>query len=132
MKINRHQTRELAFQTLFALESNQETQPQALFDELTAGQVDELPPYFTTLVTGVQQHATELNELIQTHLAAKWTVDRLNKADLIILQLAVYEIKFSEQVPRNVAINEALELTKQFSDDQATNFVNAVLDQITE
>ncbi|USS93866.1 transcription antitermination factor NusB [Fructilactobacillus ixorae] len=132
MKINRHQTRELAFQTLFALKSNPETQPQALFDQLTARPGDELPPYFTTLVTGVQQHVAELNELIQTHLAAKWTVDRLNKADLIILQLAVYEIKFSDQVPRNVAINEALELTKQFSDDQATNFVNAVLDQITE
>ncbi|USS87560.1 transcription antitermination factor NusB [Fructilactobacillus hinvesii] len=130
MKINRHQIRVLAFQTLFAKENNQETDPDTLFRELTYGKVDPVPAYFQELVTGVQQHRSEINDAIQAHLATNWKLERLNKADLIILQLAVEEIKFSTEVPRKVAINEALELTKQFSDQQATNFVNAVLDQI--
>ncbi|USS91149.1 transcription antitermination factor NusB [Fructilactobacillus carniphilus] len=132
MKINRHQIRVLAFQTLFAKENNAETQPETLFRELTAGKVEPIPTYFLELVNGVQQQQPEINETIQTHLATKWKLGRLNKADLIILQIAVYEIKFSTEVPRKVAINEALELTKQFSNQQSTNFVNAVLDQIKE
>ena len=57
----------------------------------------------------------------------KWTTDRMGRAELTILRLAVYEILFDEDVPTGVAINEAVELAKKFGQDGAGAFVNGIL-----
>ncbi|WP_413627258.1 transcription antitermination factor NusB [Fructilactobacillus vespulae] len=129
MKVNRHQIRELAFQTLFALESNDEINVDECFHYITKNDANEIPDYYHELVFGVREHQSEINEAIQPLLDSKWVVSRLNKADLIILQLAFYEMKFVDDVPAKVSINEALELAKKFSDDKSVNFINAILDK---
>lgn len=60
-----------------------------------------------------------------------WRVSRMGKADLSILRLAVYEMKFDEEVPVGVAINEAVELAKQYGQDESASFVNGILGKLS-
>lgn len=61
-----------------------------------------------------------------------WKTTRMNKIDLAILRLAVYEMKWDEEVPEKVAINEAVELAKKFSGEEGPAFVNGVLAKIAD
>jgi len=60
-----------------------------------------------------------------------WKTTRMNKVDLTILRLAVYEMKWDEDIPTGVAINEAVELSKRFSGEEGPSFVNGVLAKLT-
>ena len=62
--------------------------------------------------------------------ARGWKTGRMNKVDLTILRLAVYELKWDEEIPVGVAINEAVELAKKFSGDEGPAFVNGVLGKV--
>ena len=78
---------------------------------------------------------TEKVEEIDTILNEKttgWKTTRMNKIDLAILRLAVYEMKWDEEVPQKVAINEAVELAKKFSGEEGPAFVNGVLARIAD
>ena len=70
-----------------------------------------------------------IDELINAN-AKGWKTTRMNKVDLSILRLAVYEMKWDDEVPVGVAINEAVELAKMFSSDEAPSFINGVLGKI--
>ena len=71
----------------------------------------------------------EIDEQISAHTNA-WNLERLGKAELSILRLATYEILLDEQVPRKVAINEAVELAKKYCNEKAAPFINGVLSKI--
>ena len=64
--------------------------------------------------------------------ATGWKTSRMNKVDLAILRLAVYEIKWDDDVPVKVAINEAVELSKKFGGDESSSFVNGILGKIAK
>ena len=68
----------------------------------------------------------EIDALLNAHTTG-WKTSRMNKVDLSILRLAVYEMKWDEEVPVGVAIDEAVELAKKYSSDEGPAFVNAVL-----
>jgi N utilization substance protein B len=130
LSLTRHEIREKAFQALFALNSNPEADENQLYQQLlNPDETDELeiPSYLSTLVTGVLTHQTELDGLIQPYLSSTWSLDRLAKTDLIILRIAFFELNYVDDVPGKVAVNEAIELTKAFSDDQSRKFVSGVL-----
>ena len=74
-------------------------------------------------------HLTEIDEKIN-NITDGWKTSRMGKVDLAIIRLAVYEILFDEDVPTSVAINEAVELAKQFGTDDSPSFVNGVLAKI--
>ena len=76
-------------------------------------------------VEGVHEHMEEIDAVI-ANSAKGWDPERMNKVDLAILRLAIYEMKFGE-TPVGVAINEAVELAKKFSSDEAPAFINGVL-----
>ena len=76
-------------------------------------------------VEGTREHMAEIDALIEQS-AKGWDPERMNKVDLAILRLAVYEMKWGE-TPVGVAINEAVELAKKFSSDEAPAFINGVL-----
>ncbi len=90
----------------------------------------ELPDYLLALVGGVREHTTQLDEAISQHLSANWSLNRLAKTDLIILRVAVYELLEVADVPAKVAVNEALELAKKYSDERSRKFINGVLSAI--
>ncbi|MEY8441242.1 transcription antitermination factor NusB [Lactobacillaceae bacterium 24-114] len=126
MTANRHQVREEAFQILFAMQSNPEASLESIYESLPHHS-KEVPEYLTTLVNGVRDHQEELDEQISSLLAEGWRINRLAQTDLIILRLAIYEIQYVKTVPTVVAINEALELAKTFSNDKSRKFINGAL-----
>ena len=69
---------------------------------------------------------TELDQTIN-HVSSGWKTSRMSKVDLTILRLAVYELKYDEDVPVKVAINEAVELAKKFGQDESASFINGIL-----
>lgn len=78
---------------------------------------------------GIVENKAKIDEVIMSGLE-NWDIDRLSKVDLSILRIAVYEILFSEDIPNAVAVNEAVELAKLFSEDKAPSFINGVLGNI--
>ena len=71
----------------------------------------------------------EIDELLNAN-ATGWKTARMNKVDLTILRLATYELKWDEDVPVGVAINEAVELAKKYSSEEGPSFVNGVLGKL--
>ena len=129
MSMSRHDIRRLAFQTLFAMSSNPDAVATDVY-QTVLGKDIEAPEYLTQLVDGVNEHLAEIDEAISAHLKKEWPISRLIKTDLILMRIAVYEIKFVEEVPNKVSLNEALELAKEFSDETSRRFINGVLSNL--
>lgn len=129
MSMSRHDIRRLAFQTLFAMSSNPDAVAADVYQTVLGSNI-EAPEYLTQLVDGVNEHLAEIDEVISAHLKKGWPISRLNKTDLILMRIAVYEIKFVDEVPDKVSLNEALELSKEFSDETSRRFINGVLSNL--
>ena len=91
-----------------------------------------VPVYLDQLVAGVCHYKEALDEVIQSHLKAGWKIQRLSKMDVTILRIALYEMIYVDNVPNRVALNEAIELAKTFSDDQSRKFVNGILSTVNQ
>jgi N utilization substance protein B len=83
-------------------------------------------PFTRQLVEGVDEHREELDELIRRH-SQGWTLERISPLDRNIMRVALYEVRHREDVPTEVAIDEAVELAKRYSGADAPGFVNGVL-----
>ena len=83
------------------------------------------------LVKGVWSHERELDALI-VRFSKNWKLARIAKVELTILRLAVYEILYSPDIPLRVALNEAIELSKRYGDENSRNFINGILDAIAK
>ncbi|KKI54425.1 MAG: transcription antitermination factor NusB [Staphylococcus equorum] len=127
--MSRKESRTQAFQTLFQLEmKNSELTIEEAISFITDENPDLEFDFINWLVTGVKDHETILDEKIRPHLK-DWTLDRLLKTDRIILRMSTFELLHSS-TPQKVIINEAVELAKQFSDDDHYKFINGVLSNI--
>lgn len=82
--------------------------------------------YLTRKTDDICLHLDEIDTLINEHVE-KWKTSRMAKAELAIIRLAVYEMKYEEEIPVSVAINEAVELAKIYGSDNGAAFVNGVL-----
>lgn len=82
--------------------------------------------YISHTVLGVAEHCAEIDESIEAHLKG-WTKNRLSRVALAILRLAIYEIKFIDEIPDSVSVNEAVELAKTYDDEQGAAFINGLL-----
>lgn len=131
MSLSRHDIRKIAFQTLFALGSNPDANSEDIYQELLdEDNNDSDLSYLNELVDdGVLDHQSEIDMEITKYLRKNWNIGRLNKTDLIILRIAIFEIKYSD-VASKIAVNEAVELAKEFSDDKSYKFVNAILQNL--
>jgi N utilization substance protein B len=85
-----------------------------------------LNDYTVALVTGVEDHRDEIDDLVNA-VAIGWTVDRMPAVDRATLRVAVWELRYSEQVPAAVAISEAVAAARELSTDESPRFVNGVL-----
>lgn len=82
--------------------------------------------YIKTTILGVSQKKVELDAVIEK-CAPEWPIDQIALIDKSILEIAIYELKYTKDLPPKVAINEAVELSKQFGNDNSSKFVNGVL-----
>ncbi len=89
----------------------------------------EIFEYASRCVAGVVENLSELDETLETY-AQGWTIARMPALDRAILRLGAWEILFNEDVPDAVAVNEAVELAKEFSTDDSPGFVNGLLSKI--
>ncbi len=83
--------------------------------------------YAWTLVEGVFDNYVSIDEIITRH-SQHWKLNRIAKVELTILRLSLFEMLFCPDIPLKVAMNEAIELAKDFGDDNSKTFVNGVLD----
>lgn len=135
--MKRREQRECIFQLLFRVEFNgqEEMSEQAgLFleeirDEQEAKERDEV--YILEKYKKVAEQLPQIDAMLNES-ARGWKISRMGKVELTILRLAVYEMKFDEDIPEKVAINEAVELARKFGGDDAPAFVNGVLAKLAE
>lgn len=100
--------------------------PNKVFDEIAVHRT--VPKGFAwELVEGVWANAPELDEVI-TKFSRNWRVDRMGRIEITILRLGIFEMLYRTDIPAKVAINEALELAKEFGEDSARSFINGILD----
>ena len=109
------------------MNANPKADPLQLFKALVKSHDVNYPEYLIRLVDGVNHHRADLDDQISHFLNADWTIDRIAKTDLIILRIAFYEIDDVKDVPDKVAVNEAIQLAKKYSDDRSRRFINGVL-----
>jgi N utilization substance protein B len=130
--ISRRSAREQAFILLFEMCFCQDDFSIDLVKENALDSRDvEFCDYAEKVALGVNEHKDELDEIIDAHLKKGWKINRLSKVTLAVLRLAIYEMKYEEDVPFSVSINEAVELSKKFSIDES-GFVNGVLGAISK
>lgn len=132
--MKRTEAREHIFKMVFGLEFNTaDEMPQQLelyFDQLEEAKEKDRE-YIQKKAQAVAEHIEEIDRLINEHTTG-WKTTRMNKVDLTILRLAVYEMKWDDDVPVSVAINEAVELAKRFGGDESPSFINGVLARIAD
>lgn len=127
---SRHIARERAIQLLFQLDYNEAEDREKAFDEFWDSFEDkpDVRPFTDELVHGVLEHRDSLDREIQRY-AKNWDLKRMGGVDRNVLRLALYEIQHRKDIPPVVSVNEAIELAKELSTDEAAKFVNGILDQ---
>ncbi len=126
----RRQARSIALQTLFETDAVNHAPLKVLERHLEINPVPaEAGEFALLLVSGVVDNRDKLDELISSS-APNWPMDQMAKVDKNILRLAIFEILFNNDVPTRAAINEAIELAKNFGSDSSSRFVNGVLGAI--
>ncbi|WP_294376308.1 transcription antitermination factor NusB [uncultured Clostridium sp.] len=130
--MNRKLSREKTMELLFGMTCSKDRAVEAVetFVENYEGNIKEIDlTYVKRALIGIENNIEAIDEAISSNLQ-NWKIDRISKVNLAILRLAAYEIIFDEDVPKNVAINEALEITRKYSDEKSVSFINGVLDKI--
>lgn len=129
----RRRSRELAMQVLFQGEFEKDLnveQGLALYRESFDSE-PEIWDFAKNLIRGVILHREQIDQKIQSH-SSHWKLDRMSIVDRNILRIAAFEMMFlQEDVPRNVVINEAIEVAKKFGATDSSGFVNGILDQLS-
>ena len=127
----RRRSRQRALQILFLWDARRQPVDEAInayYDTLYSEEQPERDPFVAELVRGTVAHLVEVDARISRH-AEHWRMERMPAVDRNILRLAVYEMT-GMGAPPAVAINEALELARRFSNEESVHFVNGVLDAI--
>lgn len=83
------------------------------------------------IVDGVRDHIDEIDKIIE-ECAPDWPIDKIAKIDLVILRIAIFEVLFGKKTPVKVAIDEAVEIAKEFGNDTSHKFVNGVMGTVVE
>lgn len=127
--MKRRTAREKALQALFQIDVS-EVDPKEAIDHVLDGESSDA--YLVKLVLGVVENLEQIDSLLQSHLE-KWTMDRLATVDRNLLRLSTYELLYCrEDVPANVAIDEAIEVAKIYGDEQSSKFVNGILSKVKQ
>lgn len=125
---NRSELREIIMKVIYQVNILEETKLDYNLSDLIKEQLEVKNDFVNETVDGIVEHKKELYELANKYLN-NWTIERLNKVDQAILALGIYELMYTE-TPSVVAINEAIELSKLYSDESVTKMINGVLDKI--
>ncbi|NFD78083.1 transcription antitermination factor NusB [Clostridium botulinum] len=139
--MNRRKSREVAMRLLFQTTLNGENLEEVLENLKDVRESEEITKekdyesvdlkdvdidYVKRIIKGIEENKEEIDEKIKGNLK-NWKIERLSKVDLSILRLCTYELKFEEDIPNRVSVNEAIELAKKYSGEKSATFINGVL-----
>ncbi len=127
---NRHKAREFTLQLLFALDFNPqkiEKTTEMFWNDLSVP--SEVRSFSDELVNGVHSKRDKIDDILAKY-SENWTIDRMTGVDRNILRMAIFELLYKPEIPKNVTINEAVEIGKKFGSDDSGAFVNGILDRI--
>ena len=127
--MTRHRLRECLFKAVFQLSFTEDVD----IDVSTLTNEEQGEPelsdverdYIVIKLENIKNHLEEIDSAIEK--SSSWKINRIGKAELSILRVAVYEILFDDAVPEKVAVNEAIELAKVYADDKSGAYINGVL-----
>ena len=127
--MTRRETREHVFLMLFRKDFHEakelDEQIELYISELEKPTIEEYS-YLTSRFQAIVAKLEEIDTIL-SEASSGWKLNRMGKVDLTILRLAVYELRFDDDIPGKVAINEAVELAKKFGGDESPSFINGVL-----
>jgi N utilization substance protein B len=131
--MSRKQSREFAMQLLYQMEirggdenDDREAQMSLAFEESERSYVANDRNYIEDVVRGVFANLGELDSIVENN-AKGWKLSRIAKIDLSILRLCIYEIKYRDDIPFVISINEAVELAKKYGAEESGSFINGIL-----
>ena len=131
--MTRKQARENAFMIVFEKNFNEETVTEIIENAVSirAFELDK-DGYILNVTSKVFDNIEEVDKTISNNLSSGWRLERISKVSLSVLRLAVSEMLYLEDIPVGVSINEAVELTKKYSDEKDAAFVNGVLSSVNK
>ncbi len=130
----KRRAREAALQMLYQCEIGKAGAFESIATYWPAREGDEdlpepLREFANGVVRGTLDRQAEIDRMLQAH-AQNWRIERMNVIDRLVLRMSVYEMLTQAETPSKVIINEALELARSFSGEEAVGFVNGVLDAV--
>lgn len=130
--MNRKLSREKTMELLFGMTLSKDTIEEAIenFVDNYEGNIKDIDlTYVKQALIGIENNKESIDKVIEENLH-NWKLDRISKVNLSILRLSTYELLYDKEIPTNVAINEALEITRRYSDEKSVGFINGVLDKV--
>lgn len=128
--MSRRAAREKALQAMFQTDVGK-TDSDLAFQQVNHDLDEGDTTFLKELFFKGLEHLEEIDHIISRHLE-NWTINRLANVDRNLLRIAVYEMKYMDEVPQAVTINEAVEIAKKFGDEKSSKFINGVLSKVKE
>ena len=129
MSTNRREAREAVFELLFETEFKRDEDIVQIYALSCENREIAEDAYIHDTYFGVCEHREEIDELINRH-AKGWKTNRISRVSRSVLRLCTYELLYCTDIPASVSINEAIELSKKYDQEQARAFVNGVLNSV--
>jgi N utilization substance protein B len=130
MAKSRSELREKAMVILYQIDILKSNKCEYNVEQLIVENLEVDNEFVRNIVYGVETHLEQLDELANSHMK-DWSINRIDKTGAAILRIGLFEILYEEETPNIVAINEAVELAKKYSDDNVRKIINAVLDKVS-
>ncbi len=129
--MTRREAREQAFIVLFEKIFDNDATISEIVASAKEAELIKINSFAENTLNAVEENFSEIDELIEAN-SQDWTISRLPKVTLAILRLAVAEIKYIDDVPNGVAVNEAVELAKKYGTNEDASFINGILGTIAK
>lgn len=128
--IGRRYGRVVVLSALYQMDIGNTTLEKILtFDWIEKDLTADLKDFVTDLINGTISHLSKIDELVQKY-SSHWTPERISPVDKAILRFSIYSLLFRKDIPPNVVIDEAIEISKTYSTEKSYQFINGVLDGI--
>lgn len=118
-----------AVQSLFQVDMSGTDQEEAIRNVLDDN--EENDAFLNKLVSGTLENLDEIDKLFKSNLQ-NWKIERVGNVDRAVIRMAIFEMKFLEDIPLNVSLNEAVDVAKSFGGEESGRFVNGVLSKVAE
>lgn len=129
--MTRHEAREQAFSVLFEKSFDEEKTISDIIKNAGETELIKINNFAESVLKVVEENSEEIDTLIKENTRG-WDISRLPRVSLAALRLAIAEIKYTEEVPTAVSVNEAIEIVRKFGTDEDTSFVNGILRTVSE